>query len=140
MTCEFSDKLAPFHDDELSDDQAAAVRAHLETCAECRAARQALVDVGAALRAELDAVRAPTPAEQLAALTEVLTAARAPLWRRRVAVPVPVLGGLVVAALAFAVIATVARRDRPASEEASPGGRLVIEVVKRPSDSTGSAP
>lgn len=142
MDCDFAELLSPFHDNELAEDRAAVLRVHLETCAACRAELQALVDLGAALRAERDAVPAPNPAEQLGALTEVLTSARAPLWRRRVAVPVPILGGLVAATLALVVVVTAAARDRPASPAPplDPGGRLTIEVVKRPVDGGGGTP
>jgi len=140
MACEFDDQLSGFHDDELSETGAAAVRAHLETCAACRATRQALLALGAAVRAEADAIPAPGPAEQLGALTAILGSARAPLWRRRIAVPVPVLGGLVAATLVLAALVTRAGRGH-AALPASPavvagGGRLAIEVVKRPVDTS----
>lgn len=142
MDCDFAELLSAFHDNELSEDEAAVLRAHLPTCAACRTELQALVDLGAALRAERDAVPAPRPAEQLGALTEVLTSARAPLWRRRVAVPLPVLGGLVAATLALAAVVATAGRDRsPApAPPLDPGGRLAIEVVKRAPDGGTGAP
>lgn len=135
MDCDFDKKLALLHDNELAEGEAAAVRAHLETCASCRAAWEQVCELGAALRAEGDTLPPPSPAEQLAALTEILSSARAPLWRRRVAVPMPVLGGLVAATMALAILVTVVGRGHPASPAPLvPGGRLAIEVVKRAAD------
>jgi anti-sigma factor RsiW len=135
MDCDFDQKLALLHDDELPEPKASAVRAHLETCARCSAAWQEIVELGAALRAERDAMPLPSPVEQLGTLTAILTSARPPLWRRRVAVPMPVLGGLVVVTMVLAIMVTVAGRGHPASPAPLvPGGRLAIEVVKRAAD------
>ncbi len=142
MDCDFDDKLSLLHDNELAEAEAATVRAHLETCAACQAAWHDVLELGAALRAERDAVPPPAPAEQLGALTAILTAARAPLWRRRIAVPVPVLGGLVAATMALAIMVTVVGRghaETPASPSTLvPAGRLAIEVVKRSADADTS--
>lgn len=114
MACEHEAELSLRYDD-LPD----ALRAHLAGCPGCTAAHRALAEVAAMVRAEAAAVAPPTPAEQLAALREVLHAA--PLWRRRVAVPLPVLGG----ALAMLVLVVALLTRAPAVE-----GRMVIEVVK----------
>jgi anti-sigma factor RsiW len=138
MDCDFDERLSLLHDNELAEGEAALVRAHVETCARCRAAWQQIRELGAALRVEGDALPPPSPAEQLGALTAILTSARAPLWRRRVSIPVPVLGGLVVATMVLAFMVTVVGRGHAASPAPLvPGGRLAIEVVKRPADADG---
>jgi anti-sigma factor RsiW len=122
MACELEPQLSLLHDDQLAAPEAAALHAHIADCATCAEAARALDELAAALRADAAGIAPVTPAEHLAALRDVLGAA--PLWRRRVAVPVPVLGGVVAVMVVLAAVVTLAG-DTTADD------RLVIEVVKR---------
>jgi anti-sigma factor RsiW len=97
MTCQFTERISQLVDGELAPADAGQARRHLAACALCRQAEADYL----ALRAEIQAAdSAPDPAP---ARTPLRGSRRAPIWRREVALPAPVLALLLVALAALGV-------------------------------------
>ncbi|MBV8517956.1 MAG: zf-HC2 domain-containing protein [Acidobacteria bacterium] len=113
MTCPRLEETSALFDGALGDDAAAAARAHVDGCAECRA-------FDAHMRRVRDALREPV----------AFAAAPAPraLWRRRIAIPLP------VALLLFALLVALLLPRRAARETGAfdgfDAGRAPVVVVR----------
>ena len=95
MNCNLSEKVSLFVDHALTTEEADEMKKHLEVCLECRQAEQDFLRFRRQIK--LYAAEADPFAERQA-LWRILTSQKTPLWRRRVALPVPVV------AIAFAIV------------------------------------
>ena len=97
MTCQFTERISQLVDGELAPVEAGLARRHLAACAPCRQAEADYL----ALRAEIQAADpAPDPDPARAPFRG---SRRAPLWRREVSLPAPVLALLLAALVALGV-------------------------------------
>lgn len=116
MNCPFAEEVSAYFDGELPSEERARIEAHLETCATCR--------------------------EMLADFRELRATLRpvVPLWRRRVAVPLPVAAMLVLA-LILAPFVAFRRGEVRAAAPSAPaaksdvfarydGGRRAVIAVR----------
>src|SRR5579859_6577031 len=88
MRCDFEEDVSALFDGELRDEEAARVRAHVETCAACRE----LLD-------DFESVR-----ESVRSLHQIESQPRS-LWRRRVTIPLPIAAAIAVLLLGAPFIA-----------------------------------
>lgn len=98
MTCSRLEDTSALFDGELDALQAEHARAHVRQCGECA-------------RFEADSLRLRTSLRDLGAANAV--AATPPWWRRRIAIPLPLLANLVLAVIVLAAVLLV-RMPRPA--------------------------
>ncbi|MBX7222849.1 MAG: zf-HC2 domain-containing protein [Blastocatellia bacterium] len=150
MPCEWTEKVSLYLDDELSSEEATAVRVHVGTCLPCRTAYNDFVR----LRAELKSTPAPpAPMVQYAALHAILGEPAPPWWRRRLTIPAPVfaltvllalVGGYVLPRITNRTAPTTSQTRQPAMPQAPSkpepvidfsrydhGGRATLVVVKK---------
>ena len=98
MNCEFSERVSPLIDRELSPSEAEQMREHLSGCRICQQVEQAFLG----LRDQIKSYEFDTdPIARRQTLWKVLASRRVPLWRRKIALPAPVFALVVVAVLAF---------------------------------------
>jgi len=123
-------EIVPYLRGELSADDKARVGAHLEECAECRAAAQASSAILSSLARAADAVRDPDWTEYRAGLTRKLRASQSASdslgerWRRRRAdLRLPVFGwpSMAMGAAAVAVLALAIVIHRGPAGAPAPG-------------------
>lgn len=137
------EQLSLYVDGELDAAERRRVEEHVARCEACRRTRDEFLAVRERVRAD-----APTPdrVAQQRALKDILTRPATPLWRRPIAVPAPVLAGLVVALVIAAVALVTTRPERgvpappvatePSSAGLDPsrfdrGNRVEIYVARR---------
>lgn len=118
MNCPFAEDVSAYFDGEVTAEERARVEAHLETCASCRAMLADFRDLRAAFHPVV------------------------PLWRRRVAIPLPVAAVLALA-LCLAPFVAFRRGGVRAPVPSAPpaksdvlarydgGGRAVIAVCNQ---------
>lgn len=113
--------LSRYIDGDLSAADRTRVDEHLALCGDCRTALDELLALG-------ERVRATAPvADRFAArraLHTILTSPSEPVWRRRIAVPAPILAVLVVALLAVASLLIARRTPAPAPQPPSDAAAL----------------
>lgn len=113
MNCPFEEEVSALFDDALGPEDASRVRAHLESCATCRALLEDLQSI----RGTLDPLRtAGVPA-------------RRPLWRRQVRMPLPAAAVLALLVLVAPFIAF--RRGESAAPAQHPNLSRAPEVFAR---------
>jgi len=100
MSCNLIENVSLLMDGALSNKEAAATRSHIATCSECSKTLEGFMLLREALQ-DYDA--APGDVAQRRALNSILSAVRAPLWRRSIPVPAPLLALLVLAFVGLAV-------------------------------------
>jgi anti-sigma factor RsiW len=133
MDCEWLERVSRLIDDELDDEEAAKVGAHLLACPTCREARNDFLLLGKALR------EVPSGVDAFAARRAEHAMARVPFWRRPVPVPAAAFVGLIVLILALGGLAIARRGSPPTRAPAATsdlasldrGERASIHVVKR---------
>jgi anti-sigma factor (TIGR02949 family) len=138
MPCaETESRLHAYFDGELDALAAAAFEAHLETCAECRAALEGLEAMRSALRAELPNERAP--AELAARVTAALDREASAAAAQKQGPEDELMGDPLAALTALAARRRAARAGRPARGQSTPsfgrglltgaGGGLLAAVL-----------
>jgi anti-sigma factor RsiW len=141
MDCEWTERVSLLIDGELGPDESAQIEKHLRDCAICRAAQGAFL----ALRKEINAYESRLdPFATSRALTSVLGRKHFSFWRHRIAVPVPALALILVAAFLLGALAlrsrltTMTTTTTPAAVTSKMdlsaydrGGRATIQVIKR---------
>lgn len=128
MPCEITERISLLMDAELSVEEARQMKEHLFGCALCRQAHQDFVSLREQLRSY------ETEVNEFAkqrALREILAAQPAPFWRRQVALPVPVLGFLVLIVVALAAL-TISLGGRE-------GAQPIQEANERPTKPASQA-
>lgn len=106
MRCDFTDKLSQWLDRELSPSENEQVREHLAGCQICRQVEQDFLR----LRAQISTAQFDVdPVAQRQALWKVLASKRVSVWRRSIALPVPVVALAVAVLLAFGTWAVFMR-------------------------------
>ncbi|HYO77251.1 MAG TPA: zf-HC2 domain-containing protein [Thermoanaerobaculia bacterium] len=105
MNCPQLEQTSALFDGELDEAQTQAARAHVSRCAECSAL-------------ETDLQRMRVSLRELAAVDMAVM----PWWRRRIAIPVPLLANLVLAVMVLAAV-LVARPSRTPLAPAAPAFR-----------------
>lgn len=100
MDCNFTQKVSQLMDRELSPDEAAATRMHLAACEQCQQTHDDFLRLRNELKAH-DFQLAPFAKEH--AMTKVVPSRSEPLWKRRIAVPVPVMVTMLIAIIALAL-------------------------------------
>jgi hypothetical protein len=119
MTCSRLEETSALFDGELDALQAETARAHVPTCAECT-------------HFEADLRHLRTSLRDLSATNAV---AATPWWRRRIAIPLPVLANLVLAVVILAAVLLVraprtAVAPRATSFEDFDAGRPPVVYVR----------
>lgn len=113
MSCKLTEKVSLLLDGELSADEAERLAQHISACTICSSAREDFLR----LRRQIKAYEfTPDQAARQRALAQILKPAPLPLWRRRLAVPVPVFAVIVlmVAVVAWAIFPLLAAKPSPA--------------------------
>jgi hypothetical protein len=119
MPCaETESRLHAYFDGELDALAAAAFEAHLETCAECRAALEGLEAMRSALRAELPYERAP--AELAARVTAALDREASAAAAQKQGPEDELMGDPLAALTTLAARGRAARAGRPARGQSTP--------------------
>lgn len=120
MRCDFEEDVSALFDGELRDEDAARVRAHVESCATCRE----LLDDFESVR---ESVRTLHPIE----------AQPRSLWRRRVTIPLPIAAAIALLLLGAPFVAF--RRGEQAKAPASSVVRSSNSGLLAPYDGGGRA-
>src|SRR5881396_3543664 len=103
MDCEWTEKVSALLDGELEEGEATGLREHLSACAICRQAEAEFL----IMRREIKSYAIETlSATRQRTLHKILSSENVPLWRRRVALPVPALS-LILLALVFLGVWTI---------------------------------
>ncbi|MBS1797996.1 MAG: zf-HC2 domain-containing protein [Acidobacteria bacterium] len=106
MDCNFAVKVSMLLDGELSPGESAGVRKHLAECTECRELERDFLFFRERIRDDFAADAAVSPA--------LPAARRVPLWKRKIAVPVPLAALALLLAAGFGVFLLIARSPRNA--------------------------
>ena len=103
MSCNLTEKVSLLLDGELAADEAERLEPHVTACPVCRTAREDFVR----LRRQIKAYEyTPNTEARRRALAHILAPPPVPLWRRRLALPVPVFAviGLMIAVAVWAIL------------------------------------
>jgi hypothetical protein len=96
MDCDQIEKVSHFIDGELSKEEAVGFQAHLDACAICRQVQKDFLS----LKQEIKAYNFNlNPFATRRVLGEIVHSWRPTLWRRRIAVPIPLMAGLLMTLL-----------------------------------------
>src|SRR5438067_5136155 len=118
MDCHFTEKISLLIDGELSEREEREAAAHLATCHVCQRAQADFLRVRSEIKSY--ASSPDLAAQRTRALRHILDSKKPPLWRRRVAVPAPVLALLLITLIALVVWVTSTRRAMPIVAEQKP--------------------
>jgi predicted anti-sigma-YlaC factor YlaD len=113
MSCVFTDRISLLLDGELSPADAEKIRVHMTGCRACRQVEQDFLHLRQDIRSyefETDAI------VQRQTLGKVLASQSLPLWRRRIALPAPVIAILVVSWMVLGILFILARTTSPAPD------------------------
>lgn len=98
MECEFASKVSLMIDGALSPDEASQFKSHIEACVQC----SRMFDEFLSLRATIKSLAPERDrVAERRALVRIISPGAAPIWNRRISVPVPVAGILIAAFLAL---------------------------------------
>jgi predicted anti-sigma-YlaC factor YlaD len=100
MDCDQIENVSHFIDGELSKEEAVSFQAHLDACAICRQVQKDFLSLKQEIKAynfNLD------PFATQRVLNEIVRSRYPTLWRRRIAVPIPLMAGLLLALLTLCV-------------------------------------
>ena len=110
MDCQYVEKVSAFIDGELEREEIPLLKQHLETCAVCKEAERVFLNMRGEMKAHLDA----WPAGGEYWLRRILDPPTAPLWKRRIQVPVPVLAMTLVMLVTLGIwLISVRRKYQP---------------------------
>lgn len=130
MNCHLMEKVSQLIDGELSPAEAATTRAHIAVCEVCQRAQADFLRLQREIKTcdlQLE------PFGTARAMRSVFGALEAPFWRKRIAIPIPVLAMLLISIVAMGLWggllrsqapATQAAKVRPAPAEAKPQDTL----------------
>lgn len=111
MDCNFNEKISQFIDGELAEEESAQARQHLAECPSCQRAREDFLR----LRREIKSIDfALDPASQKRAMDAILAQENIPIWRRKVALPLPAFALILIALIATAAWSVSMRLAKPA--------------------------
>ncbi len=113
MSCNLTEKVSLWIDGELEADEAERLAQHAAACPVCGSAREDFLR----LRRQVKAYEfTPDLEARQRALAQILKPAPVPLWRRRLAVPVPVFAAtvLLIAVAGWAIFTRLAPKPSPA--------------------------
>jgi anti-sigma factor RsiW len=125
MNCHLMEKVSQLIDGELSPAEAATTRAHIAVCEECQRTRADF------LRLQREIKSCDLQLEPFAttrAMRTVFGARAAPFWKKRIAIPIPVMAMLLISMVAMGLWGGFLRshpsrqtpKVRPAPAEAKP--------------------
>ncbi|HKR58183.1 MAG TPA: zf-HC2 domain-containing protein [Pyrinomonadaceae bacterium] len=130
MDCPLMEKVSQLIDGELSSSEAATTRAHITVCEACQRAHSDFQRLQREIKASDVQLETFTTDR---AMRKVLGALEVPFWRRRIAVPIPVLAMLSISIVAMGfwggflrsqTAGTQTAKVRPAPAEAKPQDTL----------------
>ncbi len=134
MDCECTEKVSALLDGELGEEDARSLREHLAACDVCRQAEAEFL----ILRREIKSYTVEeTRAAGARALHKILSHENAPLWKRRIALPVPTLVALLLIVVALCVWTIFARREAQRLRTASLEEKREITRPIAPAPGTG---
>lgn len=110
MDCHWSQKVSQLIDEELSPEQAAETRIHLSECEDCHQAYDDFVQLQQELRGH-DFQIDPFARERV--LRKAFASHAPPFWRRKVALPVPVMALMLVAVVCLGLWLAFRRPQTP---------------------------
>jgi predicted anti-sigma-YlaC factor YlaD len=122
MSCPFEENVSALFDGELDAAEVARVQAHIDTCDSCRAFLEDAGEIRGSMRV-LDRIAPAAP--------------RRSVWRRRIAVPLPIAAILALAIVLVPVVTLLRRPAAPALNDVFTrydGGRRAVIYV-RPQES-----
>ena len=120
MDCDFTEKISLFVDGELSPDESERVGRHILACPVCKLTQEDFLR----LRQEIKSYDfKPGPLAESQALDRILSSQKTPLWKRRVALPVPVFALILILLIASGLwsVSSLLAKPQP------PGGGIRAE-------------
>ena len=113
MDCHLAEKVSALVDGELEPEAIAFMKQHMETCNACKEAEKVFLEMRRDIKA--DHLNSWPLAGEIA-LRKILNPRRAPLWKRRIPVPLPAMAALLVLLFALSVWLISVRSKYPAAE------------------------
>jgi anti-sigma factor RsiW len=112
MDCHLAEKVSALIDGELEREEIAFLKQHMETCVACKEAERVFLKMRDDIKAG-DLNSWPLAGE--GALRKILSPRGAPLWKRRILVPLPAMAALLISILALGVwLISVRSKYQPA--------------------------
>lgn len=107
MDCEWTEKVSALVDEELGKEEASSLREHINQCEICRQAEMGFL----ILRRELKSYTGSELQHDARshALKRILDSENIPLWKRRIALPVPALALIILAVIVLGALMASAR-------------------------------
>jgi hypothetical protein len=130
MSCDFTDRVSLLLDGELSPADAQNTRTHMTGCRPCQQVEQDFLRLRQHIRSfELET----DPIVQRQILWKVLASRSVPLWRRRIALPAPIIAIVVVSWMVLGILFILTRATSPTPDGIRhigpvPGGALKTEA------------
>jgi len=116
MDCEQMERVSQLIDGELTEEEAAAMRAHLAACQICSQGHADFMLLRQEIKAH-DFRLKPFAKER--GLRDIIATRNPPLWKKRIGIPVPLMAVLLIALVAVALWSVMRLSRRPTGQEAS---------------------
>jgi hypothetical protein len=120
MNCELTEKVSALVDEELDEREAESLRRHIAACETCRQAEKGFL----LLKREIKSYPSGqwSGAQQHRTLRHILGSGNVPLWKKRIALPVPALALLLLAVVMLGIWVASSRWRKAPAPDATAGG------------------
>ncbi len=125
MDCNFAIKVSLLIDGELSAEESEQVKKHLADCQECRNLEKGVLFFSEQIKESVETKDFELP--------EFLSERKTPFWKKAIAIPVPVLAGLLIVLIGFGGwlwVAKVKQNEQLAKVKPTPNQPNEVSLAK----------